>query len=124
MLGRHLWRNRDSWFVLVSLTLSLDLNAYLGWRIRFLSVAVPPTELRVGMWAHTLIAKSLGEDMVIIDWGSDRRRALVHIFRPSNPWCARNLMNIKALSETMKGDYRLVGLSLPSKGVRRYATDK
>jgi peroxiredoxin len=48
--------------------------------------------------------------------------SIIYIFTPSCAWCIRNLNNVRALFINTKKNYRFIGLSLSSVGLREYVS--
>ncbi len=62
-----------------------------------------------------------GRPATITHLGSDSP-SIIYIFTPSCAWCTRNLNNIRTLSIQTRANYRFIGLSLSSKGLREYVS--
>jgi hypothetical protein len=120
-LARCLWRKFDALFVLSLLALSLGTNVYLALRHRY--VYAGEASERVGTRLPAFAVAALDGRSALIDWASDSRPTVLYVFKPSCVWCARNLSNIKALSEQRGRDYRFIGLSLSDEGLRKYVED-
>jgi peroxiredoxin len=116
------WRERDGWFVLALLAISLAANVYLGTKATFSHGAAAPA-LVAGMKAPRLYAEEINGTKVAIDWSSDTRPTLLYVFSPSCVWCQRNFANFEALSRARKSDFRIIGLSTSSEGLKKYVEE-
>lgn len=47
---------------------------------------------------------------------------VLYLFRPTCPWCERNLDNLRTILAAERYRYRLIGVSLDAAGVRAYLT--
>jgi peroxiredoxin len=119
---RRVWRARDSWAVLGLLAISLSANVYLGLKAQSLPRIASPA-LVAGMKAPKLYAEEIGGAKVIIDWASDTRPTLLYVFSPSCVWCQRNFGNFDTLTRARKSDFRVIGLSVSSEGLRKYVEE-
>jgi peroxiredoxin len=58
---------------------------------------------------------------VVIEYGKDPRRTILLVFSPHCPWCTVNMPNWRAiLKELNASEYRIVGISMRSNGVRDF----
>jgi len=119
---RRVSKSWDAWLPVVLLAASLATNVYLVWVLRrgHGPRHLPSAVLKVGQRLPVLSVQDLGGRTVTIDWAADKRPALVYIFRESCSWCARNVANIRALSEAPNLEYRVIGLSLSDEGLGAY----
>ncbi len=119
-----LWYKRDSWVVVVLLAISLGINVFLGQELWHQASRVAQREsLMAGARLANLTVEDPAGRRVTINWAADKRPVVMYFFSPSCGWCARNLRNIKALSEARRADYRFVGISLFGGNIERYVRD-
>lgn len=114
----------------VLLLCSAVLNVVLARRIKNFNYAIAylKTELssarglRPGDMAPTIQAKDMnGQPATLTHLESDSP-SIVYVFTPSCAWCVRNLDNVRTLFIQTKSNYRFIGLSLSSNGLREYVS--
>jgi len=109
----------------VSLVVSVALNVLLARRVRslihFESARISDRLLKVGIAVPPIAAKRLGGQEEVISYQGTNRPTVLYIFTPPCAWCARNTDNLKALVNQRGTEYRFIGLSLSSEGLREYA---
>lgn len=106
-----LTRELQDWALIVLLGASLGLNVFLGSHHRHSRPASRPS-LSLGARLPSLSAEDIAGWKTRIDWATDSRPTLVYIFSPSCIWCARNFESMTALTEHVKENYRVIGISL------------
>ncbi len=114
---RIIWRTRDGWLLLMLLAMSLGANVYQALRAHRLPVVSIPTR---GMKAPILYAETMDGAKVEVDCAANGKPTLLFVFSPSCIWCKRNAKNMDALASMLKTDYRIVGLSTTSEGLKEY----
>lgn len=67
-------------------------------------------------------AKELNGQVKIIEYKSSELPTILYVFTPPCGWCAKNVSNVKTLSEKMKGRYRMIGLSLSGASLGEYVS--
>jgi len=108
---------------------SVLLNIALGRKVRDLNYGIIylKSELRsagslsLGNKVPPIQAKDIEGRPATLTHQENCGPAILYIFTPSCNWCSRNLSNIKALFAGTKANYRFVGISLSSDGLREYA---
>lgn len=109
-IAQRIWRTRDAW---VTLTL-LGISVYCVVLLRGMrqSGATAPSQPTLTVGQKHILTQDLNDKKIVVDWGADKRPALVYIFRESCVWCARNMANISALTKAANRQYRIIGVSL------------
>ena len=105
---------------------SVILNLFLARRTKSLRTALlhvkAEDSLLVGTSLPPIAAKGLDGRSSIIHYGPNELPTILYVFKPSCSWCTKNLQNIRALAESTKKGYRVVGLSLSSDNLQEYVT--
>jgi hypothetical protein len=107
----------------ILLLASVVLNVALARRIHSQQLTIRYLETEepgVGTSVVPITAKTLDGSPATITFNSGVQRTVVYVFSPSCHWCARNLSNLRTLSNGVGASYRLVGLSLSREGVAEY----
>jgi peroxiredoxin len=107
---------------------SVLLNIVLGKKVRDLNNGIDylKAELRsagslnLGNKAPPIQAKDIEGRPATLTHQENGGPSILYIFTPSCSWCFRNLSNIKTLFTGTKANYRFVGISLSSDGLRQY----
>jgi len=76
-----------------------------------------------GIRAEPIIAKDLDGRTTRIE-GAGELPAVFYVFSPQCGWCERNWPGVQALTGQLRGRYRVVGLSLGSRGTAELVTRK
>lgn len=109
---------------LVLLIISVGLNVVLARRSKALSNALLNTKaehaLTVGSTLPPIEASDLKHNLQIIDYDSTTLPTVFYVFSPQCGWCTKNAPNLRVLAKSIKGRYRLLGLSLSSAGLNEY----
>ena len=108
------------------LTCSVILNLSLATKTKSLRSALLQVKaegsLPVGTALPSIEAKGLDEQPAVIRYGQDELPTILYVFKPSCSWCTKNIQNIRALAESTRGRYRVIGLSLSSDNLQEYVT--
>ena len=105
---------------------SVVLNVFLARQTKSLRSALllvkAEDSLVVGASLSPIEAKGLDGRSTVIRYGPDELPTILYVFTPPCSWCTKNIENIKALAESTKGRYRVIGLSLSSNNLQQYVT--
>jgi peroxiredoxin len=108
------------------LTCSVILNLFLARQTKSLRSALLQVKaedsLVVGASPPPIAAKGLDGQPATIRYGPDELPTILYVFKPSCGWCTKNIQNIRALAQSTKGRYRVIGLSLSSDNLQEYVT--
>jgi peroxiredoxin len=80
--------------------------------------------LNLGNKAPPIQAKDIEGRLATITHQGNDSPSILYIFTPTCNWCSRNLDNIKTLFARTKSNYRFVGISLSSDGLREYVAQR
>lgn len=124
-------RNTSKLNTLQLLTISLlicsvSINVFLARKTNSLRSALlrvkAEDSLVVGTSLPPIAAKGLDGQQATISYRPDEPPTILYVFKPSCGWCTKNIQNIKALAESTRGKYRVIGVSLSSDNLQEYVT--
>lgn len=111
----------------VMLIVSVLLNVFLARKNQELTglqnAKVAESQLKIGTAVPPIKVKSLDGRVDEISYRDLDRPTILYVFTPQCKWCARNLDNLKTLSNEKAGQYRFVGISLSEGDLEKYASD-
>jgi hypothetical protein len=111
-------RAAESWWAIGVIALLVSFNLYQ--RFRPAGQYKPPTFVSVGeSLAPSYAFETSDGRPAVLRWSEDGRATLLYIFQPSCVWCTRNRDNFRTVLEHAS-DYRVIGLSLTSRGLKEY----
>jgi hypothetical protein len=106
---------------------SVVLNLMLARKVKSLNETIEVVKneqlLKEGAAVPAIAASAVDGSAAIIRFDSVSVPTILYVFTPACGWCTRNLPAAKALAENVKGQYRVVGLSLSSDGLQMYVGD-
>jgi hypothetical protein len=109
-----------TWALLIG---SAGLNVMQARRIGILQSIVSQMkgefQLAVGAHVPALQVRTLDGRLVEVGFDAVPTPTVVYYFSPTCGWCARNLNNIKSLSDAARG-FRFIGVSATDKGLNDY----
>jgi peroxiredoxin len=111
----YLFRDRSFAVAVVIVGISAALNVALAARV--LSLTSPHAasrhqpQLTLGATVPPLSGKDEAGSPVSVNFAEARAGTLIYSFAVNCGWCARNVMNIKALTADTAMSYRVVGLT-------------
>jgi hypothetical protein len=112
-------RNAGTGALLIVLGLSLGLNVYLGWKVRFPDmVAIQSVKVNTKLPSPLALLDPDGKPVSVIF--EDSRPTVLYVLSPVCGWCKRNEANIKALTVQAGSRFHFVGLSMMSQGLKDY----
>lgn len=110
------------------LVISVALNVALARRNRALSNALSLVKseqsLPIGSTLPPIEAFDLAHNLQVLKYDPANSPTVFYVFSPQCGWCAKNASNLRVLSESIKGRYRLIGLSLSSTGLDEYVAQQ
>jgi hypothetical protein len=110
------------------LVISVALNVALARRNKDLSTALLSVKaeqlLPIGSSLPPIEAFDLAHNYQLLKYDAATSPTVFYVFSPQCGWCAKNASNFRILSESIKGRYRLIGLSLSSAGVDEYVAQQ
>lgn len=106
--------------VLISIALNLLLSRQVVRLRDTIAHLKSEGRLAVGASLPPFQAFDLNGRTVTVAYSEESRPTLLYVFSPSCGWCARNLPNIRHLAATVKGEYRILGISLSNQGLEKY----
>lgn len=111
----------------VFLVLSILLNLQLAWKVKSLESSLlylkSEAVLSVGTLVPPIEAKDIDDRPATISYPGEGPPVVLYIFTPECTWCARNMENLKALTDQAGSNHRFIGLSLSSDKLRDYVAD-
>lgn len=121
---RAAWIRLASLAPTVILIISLATNIMLTRRVNALTRQIERTraagQLLPGTFVDSFELKSVDGRPVNISLAGQPRPTVVYVFTPQCSWCARNLPTLKEMSVAIRGDYRVIGLSLSERDLQAY----
>jgi len=106
------------------LVVSVALNVALSRRNKALSTALfsvkAEQSLPIGSTLPPIEAFDLAHHLQVLKYDPATPPTVFYVFSPQCGWCAKNAPNLRVLSESIRGRYRLIGLSLSSAGLDEY----
>ena len=109
------------------LVASVVLNLMLTRKVKSLNESIELVKseqtLNEGVILPPITATALDGSVAVIRFDSVAVPTVLYVFTPPCGWCTRNLPAAKALAESVKGRYRVLGLSLSSDGLQKYLSD-
>jgi peroxiredoxin len=123
--GKIFRAGKINWVFLVALLLtSTSLNILLAQKLSTLKITIENLKsegrLKEGTQLPPFEAKGLDENTVTLSY-NETTPTILYTFSPQCGWCSRNLQNLKALSNAVRGKYRFIGLSLSDIGLQEYS---
>ena len=113
-----------SWFTLalfamlgVSITINILQARYIGHFIDRSEQTALKGALAVGAKVPPLDVVDLSGKRSKLVYSDTSKPTVLYIFRPSCIWCQRNAGALRELAERASDQYRIVGISLSSKGL-------
>lgn len=108
----------------IFLIISILLNLLLAWKVKSLENSLLYLKSEAGLSVGTLVpsieARDIDNRPATIAYPGEGPPMVLYIFTPECKWCARNMENIKALTDQAGGNHRFIGLSLSSDKLREY----
>jgi len=105
---------------------SVSINVFLARKTNSLRSALVHVKtedsLPVGTSLPPIVAKGLDGRPATISYMPDKLPTILYVFKPSCGWCTKNIQNIKALAESTRGKYQVIGISLSSDNLQEYVT--
>jgi hypothetical protein len=106
----------------VVLAVSAGLNVLQGQRIRALSEWQQPATTAMGRQAIAIGGYSLDGAAVNVEFRG-AVPTVIYYFSPTCGWCERNWTNVKALSGSANGRYRVIAVT-SARGLRAYVDSR
>lgn len=110
------------------LVISVALNVALARRNKDLSTALLSVKaeqpLPIGASLPPIEAFDLAHKLQVLKYDAVTSPTVFYVFSPQCGWCAKNASNLHILSESIRGRYRLIGLSLSSAGLDEYVAQQ
>lgn len=108
--------------IFVCFAISLILNLFQMYRINHLSKSEYGNEfesLRIAQHLNGFSAKDIEERDAQLEYDTSSP-TLFYVFHPECVWCVKNAENISMLAAVLRGKYRIVGISLSKRNVKKY----
>jgi hypothetical protein len=110
------------------LCISVVMNVMLARRNKALSTALLSTKveqsLAIGSTLPPIEAFDLAHKLHVLQYEPSKPPTVFYVFSPQCGWCAKNASSVRVLSQSIKGRYRLIGLSLSSAGLDEYVAQQ
>ncbi len=119
---KKILRASDKWGVSGLLLLSLAANIYQGRELLSRPKPAPASTLATGTRLSNIDVENLDGSKTTIDWKSSKP-TLLYVFSPSCGWCKRNFDNFASVNRARREQYRIIGLSITSVGLKQYVHD-
>ncbi len=108
------------------LVCSVFLNVLLAQRVSRIEGTLLDMRLKlaeplaVGSSVPPIAARDLDGSPVLISYTGSEPPTVLYIFTPDCVWCMRNLENVRTLADSVRNEYRFIGLSLNDDKLRDY----
>jgi peroxiredoxin len=99
-------------FLMCSLFFNLLLSRQVASLKADVQVLRTERQLKIGQLLPSFAARDVHGSPGVVDYRSQDKPTILYVFVPDCDACHRNLLNIKALSDATRENYRFVGLSL------------
>jgi peroxiredoxin len=110
------------------LCVSLMTNIALGMKVVRLNTAsgltAEESRLQLGAELMPLVARDIDGRPVTVTYADAGKPTILYVLPPSCVWCEKNEPNIRFLSDHLSDRYRIIAVSLSSKGLSAFVRKK